>query len=60
MKYKKEFMNMTEIGRLFGATGHQVGKWLKQLDLRTDCGNPSKEAYNHKLISAGLAVETPS
>ena len=44
---------MTEIGRLFGVTGHQVGKWLKELDLRTECGNPSKEAYCHKLISAG-------
>lgn len=51
MKFKHEFMNMVDLGRLFGVSSHQIGKWLKQLGLRRDDGSPSTAAYNQKLVS---------
>ncbi|OYW20583.1 MAG: hypothetical protein B7Z55_07080 [Planctomycetales bacterium 12-60-4] len=51
MKYKHEYMNMVDLGRLFGVSSHQIGKWLKELGLRRDNGTPSTAAYDQKLVS---------
>lgn len=51
MKYRREYMDMNEIGRLFGVSGQQVGKWLKELGLRRNNGTPSTAAYDQKLLS---------
>ncbi|QDU94128.1 hypothetical protein [Lignipirellula cremea] len=50
MKYKYEYMSMTQIGKLFGATSHQIGKWLKELGLRDGNGSPSSEAFERNLV----------
>ena len=51
MKYKIEYMNMVDLGRLFGVSSHQIGKWLKDLGLRRANGTPSTTAYQQKLVS---------
>ena len=52
MKLKKRYMNMTEVGKIFGVTSHVVGKWLKQMGLRRHNGTPSSDAYEHGLIDS--------
>lgn len=44
-------MTMTEIGKYFGVTSHQVGRWLKQIGLRTDDGKPSQEAFSEGYVA---------
>ena len=39
-----EFTTMREIGKLFGATSHEVGKWLVEIGLRTPQREPSQRA----------------
>ncbi len=51
MKYKQEFINMVDLGRLFGVSSHKVGKWLKELNLRDKYGTPTRQAYDQKLLS---------
>ena len=51
MRFRMEYMNMVELGKLFGVSGHQVGKWLKQAGLRRDYGSPSSKAYDQRLVS---------
>lgn len=50
MKYLREYMDMVEIGRLFGVSGRQIGSRLKKLGLRDHFGNPSTQAKNQRLI----------
>lgn len=52
MRFTKQYMNMTEIGSIFGTTGHKVGKWLKEIGLRNEFGDPARHAYEQKMISA--------
>ncbi|MEZ5943921.1 MAG: hypothetical protein R3C18_21195 [Planctomycetaceae bacterium] len=51
MRFTTPYMNMADLGRLFGVSGQQVGKWLKELGLRRDNGTPSTAAYDQKLLS---------
>jgi len=51
MKLRYEFMNQRQLGQLFDATSHDVGKWLKELELRNRDGSPSSDAFNRKLVS---------
>ncbi len=46
-----EFKSLTELGRLYGVSSHQVGRWLKQLNLRTADGKPSRTAFEAGLVS---------
>jgi hypothetical protein len=49
-----EFITLTELGKIYGVSSHVVGKWLKDLSLRTDDGRPSREA-----IKDGFVRECP-
>jgi len=51
MRFTAPYMNMADLGRLFGVSGQQVGKWLKEIGLRRDNGTPSTAAYDQKLLS---------
>ncbi len=46
-----DFLSLTEIGRLYGVSSHQVGKWLKGLGLRSGDGSPSAQAFNEKYVA---------
>lgn len=39
-----EFTTMRAIGRRFGATSHEVGRWLVEIGLRTQDREPSEKA----------------
>lgn len=52
MRFTKQYMNMTEIGSIFGTTGHKVGKWLKEIGLRNKFGDPAEQAHQETMISA--------
>ncbi|NQU24327.1 MAG: hypothetical protein HQ567_23845 [Candidatus Nealsonbacteria bacterium] len=51
-----EYMNQTELGELFGATSHTVGKWLMEVNLRTFAADgkrrvPSSRAFDDGFIT---------
>lgn len=46
-----EYLSLTEIAAIFGATSHQVGRWLKQVGLRTESGSPSRAAFDGDFVS---------
>lgn len=50
-----EYLSVTELGRHYGMSSHQVGRWLKNLGLRTDQGKPSSEAF-----ALGYVSQRPS
>ena len=50
-----EFLTLSEIGKVYGVSSHQVGKWLKGLQLRTEAGQPSQTAFN-----GGYVRQAPS
>jgi hypothetical protein len=58
MRFKYEFMSLTQIGQVFGTTSHQAGRWLAKLGLRTQGKQglrPSKEAFE-----GGYVKDVPS
>lgn len=52
-----EYLTQKQLGRLFGASPHQVGKWLIEVGLRTSDKKPSykahKEGYAEWINSGG-------
>lgn len=50
-----EYASLTELGRLYGVSSHVVGRWLKNLGLRTEDGKPSYDAF-----SQGYITQRPS
>jgi hypothetical protein len=44
------FLNQTELGTLFGATSHEIGRWLDQLGLR-DGKWPTGRAFDGGYVS---------
>ena len=50
MRFKKEFLTLSELGRVFGVGKQAVGKWLNQIGLRTHNGHPSHAAYAQDLV----------
>ena len=53
MMYKYKSMTLTQIGELFGATSHDVGKWLVKLGLRTEAKRPSSVAFDGTFVTQG-------
>lgn len=49
MKYRRDYMDMNELGRLFGVSGRVVGSRLKELGLRDRWGNPTWQAESQRL-----------
>ena len=52
-----EYMTQTEIGALFGATSHEVGKWLVEIGLRTPGKTPSDKALGSYVKQAPTGTE---
>lgn len=50
MKYRTEYMDMNELGRLFGVSGRVIGSHLSDLGLRDPWGKPNQQAVNQRLI----------
>ena len=46
-----EYLSLTEIGKVYGVSSHAVGRWLKNLGLRTESGQPSAQAFNENYVS---------
>ena len=51
MKFKKTYLTLDELGRLFGVSQKTVGKWLEKLGLRTSKGKPSLVAFSQNWVS---------
>jgi hypothetical protein len=43
--YKHKIMTQSQIGRIFGTTSHEVGRWLVKVGLRTSQGKPTATAH---------------
>ena len=42
-----EFITMTEIGKLYGVSSHVVGRWLREIGMRSDFGQrPRQDAID--------------
>jgi hypothetical protein len=54
-----DYWTMKEIGTLYGATSHQIGRTLKDLGLRTPEGKPAARAFNLGLVTKRHASEGP-
>ncbi len=50
-----EFLSLTQIGKIYGVSSHTIGKLFKQIGLRTECGQPSTQAF-----SEGFVRQCPS
>jgi hypothetical protein len=48
---ENEFTSLTELGKHYGVTSHVVGRWLKEIGLRTDDGKPSTDAFKGDYVS---------
>lgn len=44
------FLSLTDLGRLFGVSSHKIGKWLKQVGLRTSANKPSPRAFKEGFV----------
>lgn len=57
MTYKQPLLNQQQLGRLFGASSHEIGRWLVEAGLKdTTTGKPSRDAHRGKfcdLASSG-------
>ena len=53
MKFRFEFMTLTQIGEVFGVSNQQVGKWLVRLGLRTTANKPSRMAFEGGYVEVG-------
>jgi hypothetical protein len=47
MKFKERLLTQTQLGQLFGATSHDIGKWLVHCGLKDiETKRPTREAHN--------------
>ncbi len=44
------YVNLTALGRLFGAGPRDVGLWLKEMNLREQDGRPSQKAIQEGFV----------
>ena len=51
--FRFEFRTLTQIGEVFGASSHQVGKWLVEIGLRTEGKRPSTAAFDGEFVTQG-------
>jgi len=54
-----EFMNMKQIGKLYGKTSHQVGRELKELGYRSTDGKATKRALSENMAVLQRDAEHP-
>jgi hypothetical protein len=49
MKFKIRLLTQTQLGKLFGATSHDIGKWLIHCGLKDiETKRPTREAHNEQ------------
>lgn len=48
------FVNLTAIGKVYGAGPRDVGMWLKELGLREQDGRPSQKAIKEGFVKERL------
>lgn len=62
MRFRCKTMSLSQLGELFGATSHDVGKWLVDVGLRnSETKKPSWEAYhNGYYVNASKTLSFPS
>ena len=53
------YWTMTEIGKLYGATPHKVGRELKELGYRTPDGRPSQKAFGEQMVQQRHDADRP-
>ena len=53
MKYRFEFMTLTQLGEIFGVSSHQVGNWLVEIEFRTESKRPSRLAFEIDAVKEG-------
>jgi hypothetical protein len=53
MKYRFEYMTLTQLGEIFGVSSHKVGDWLVEIDFRTENKRPSKMAFEKDVVKEG-------
>src|SRR5262245_42399483 len=49
MKFRYEYLSLTQVGDVFGVTSHQVGRWLAEIGLRCEAKKglrPSRQAHD--------------
>ena len=51
--FRFEFRTLTQIGEVFGASSHQVGKWLVEIGLLTEGKRPSTAAFDGEFVTQG-------
>jgi len=47
-----EYVTMTQLGHLFGATSHEIGRWLVDIGLRTRSKLPSDRAIHGGYVTS--------
>ena len=57
MKFKFPYMSQTQLGKLFGATSHVIGDWLRNLGLRDEDGMPTRKAQDGHFCKQTIAGE---
>jgi len=50
MNNNSNYVNLTALGRLFGAGPRDVGNWLKEMNLREQDGRPSQKAIKEGFV----------
>ncbi len=40
-----QYVTQTETGRIYGVSSRTVGRWLKDIGLRSPCGTPTIRAF---------------
>lgn len=44
------FLSLTELGKLYGVSGHNIGKWLVSVGLRTPAKKPNSRAFREGYV----------
>jgi len=57
MKFRFKFLTQTQVGKVFGATSHEIGKLLKELGLRDANGRPTESAHEGGFCKAAPSGE---
>jgi hypothetical protein len=47
-----DYLTQTQLGQLFGATSHEVGRWLRELGFKRSDNRPSDEAIRSGVVES--------
>lgn len=46
-----DYLSQTDLGKLFNATSHEIGKWLVECGLRNQFKKPTKRAFDEGFVT---------